>query len=59
MSQKLPIILSLHKKPQLLVMAQINIEDTPSGTAGINLFGFQVPTWLILIVIVGIIGVVF
>lgn len=40
-------------------MAQIDIQDTQSGTAGINLFGFQVPTWLLLILVVGIAGAVF
>ena len=33
-------------------MAQIDIQDTSSGTAGINLFGFQVPTWLLVVAVV-------
>ncbi len=40
-------------------MAQIDLQDTQSGTAGINLFGFQVPTWLLVIVVVGVTGAVF
>lgn len=40
-------------------MAQIDIQDTQSGTAGINLFGFQVPTWLLVVVVLGITGAVF
>ena len=48
-----------HKKPNLYVMASIDIQDTQSGTAGINLFGFQVPTWLLVILVLGITGAVF
>ncbi len=59
MSQIVPITLSLHKKPCLHVMAEIDIQDTASGTAGINLFGFQFPTWLLVIITLFVVVVVF
>lgn len=37
-------------------MAQIDLKDTQSGTAGINLFGFQVPTWLLILFTVALAG---
>jgi hypothetical protein len=40
-------------------MAQIDLKDTQSGTAGINLFGFQVPTWLLVVAVIFVTVIVF
>ena len=40
-------------------MAEIDIKDTQAGTAGINLFGWQIPTWLLVVAVIALVGGVY
>ena len=40
-------------------MAEIDIKDTSAGTAGVNLFGWQVPTWLLVVIVLVLVGGVY
>ena len=40
-------------------MAEIDIKDTSAGTAGVNLFGWQVPTWALVLAVLAMVGAIY